>query len=264
MFGNYYYHQRIRKSVSAFGAMFNNIYVIRKNSGGDVISTIKVPLSYGPRSKFLDRIREMPDLNENTKVAIKLPRMSFEITNISYAPERQLPKLGNQAITSAIDPTKKTRLYQGVPYVLSFQLSVYAKNQDDALQVVEQIIPYFPPQYNLAIKPFDDYPQIKHDVPIILTGVVLNDEYEGAMESRRTIIYTLDFDMHIQFNGPLNDGGAIIRTVNATAGTFVGTGARDSDQQPLEVITVTPNPADVGLDSHYGFNVDINPYSDSG
>lgn len=264
MFGNYYYHQRIRKSVSAFGAMFNNIYVIRKNSGGDVISTIKVPLSYGPRSKFLDRIREMPDLNENTKVAIKLPRMSFEITNISYAPERQLPKLGNQAITSAIDPTKKTRLYQGVPYVLSFQLSVYAKNQDDALQVVEQIIPYFPPQYNLAIKPFDDYPQIKHDVPIILTGVVLNDEYEGAMESRRTIIYTLDFDMHIQFNGPLNDGGAIIRTVNATAGTFVGTGARDSDQQPLEVITVTPNPADVGLDSDYGFNVDINPYSDSG
>jgi hypothetical protein len=264
MFGNYYYHQRIRKSVSAFGAMFNNIYVIRKNSGGDVISTIKVPLSYGPRSKFLDRIREMPDLNENTKVAIKLPRMSFEITNISYAPERQLPKLGNQAITSAIDPTKKTRLYQGVPYVLSFQLSVYAKNQDDALQVVEQIIPYFPPQYNLAIKPFDDYPQIKHDVPIILTGVVLNDEYEGAMESRRTIIYTLDFDMHIQFNGPLNDGGAIIRTVNATAGTFVGTGASDSDQQPLEVITVTPNPADVGLDSDYGFNVDINPYSDSG
>lgn len=264
MFGKYYYHQRIRKSVSAFGAMFNDVYVIRKNSGGDVISTIKVPLSYGPRAKFLDRIRENPDLTTDTKVAIKLPRMSFEITNISYAPERQLPRIGQQALTSAIDPTKRTKLYQGVPYILSFQLSVYAKNQDDALQIVEQILPYFPPQYNLAMKPFDDYPQIKHDVPIILTGVVLSDEYEGAMESRRTIIYTLDFDMHVQFNGPLDDGGSIIRTVNADAGTFTGTGVDPADQQPLETITVTPDPIDVGLDSDFGFNVDVNPYTDSG
>lgn len=264
MFGNYYYHQRIRKSVSAFGAMFNNIYVIRKNSGGDVISTVKVPLSYGPRAKFLDRIREQADLVTDTKVAIKLPRMSFEITNISYAAERQLPRLGKQNLTSPIDPTKKTKLFQGVPYTLSFQLSVYAKNQDDALQVVEQILPYFPPQYNLAMKPFEDFPQIKHDVPIILTGVVLNDEYEGPMESRRTIIYTLDFDMHIQFNGPLNDGSAIIRKVDADLGTFSGAGVLDSDQSKLETVTVTPDPLDVGLDSDFGFNIDVNPFTDSG
>lgn len=264
MFGNYYYHQRIRKCVSGFGAMFNDIYVIRKNSGGDVISTVKVPLSYGPRAKFLDRIREQADLTTDTKVAIKLPRMSFEITNISYSPERQLPRIGQQNITSSLDPTKKTKLYQGVPYTLSFQLSVYAKNQDDALQVVEQILPYFPPQYNLSMKPFEDYPQVKHDVPIILTGVVLNDEYEGPMESRRTIIYTLDFDMHIQFNGPLNNQGSIIRKVNTDTGTFSGTGVAAADQQPLETITVTPVPVDVGLDSDFGFNIDINPYVDSG
>ena len=264
MFGNYYYHQRIRKSVSAFGAMFNDVYVIRKNSGGDVISTVKVPLSYGPRAKFLDRIREQADLTTDTKVAIKLPRMSFEITNISYAPERQLPRLGQQNLTSPVDPQKKTKLYQGVPYILSFQLSVYAKNQDDALQVVEQILPYFPPQYNLAMKPFEDYPQIKQDVPIILTGVVLNDEYEGPMETRRTIIYTLDFDMHIQFNGPLNDGSAIIRKVDADVGTFSNAGIEADDQARLETVTVTPDPLDVGLDSDFGFNIDVNPYTDSG
>jgi hypothetical protein len=264
MFGNYYYHQRIRKSVSAFGAMFNDIYVIRKNSGGDVISTLKVPLSYGPRAKFLDRIRENADLATDTKVAIKLPRMAFEITNISYAPERQLPRIGQKHLTSAIDPTKKTKIFQGVPYILSFQLSCFAKNQDDALQIVEQILPYFPPQYNLAMKPFDDYPQVKHDVPIILTGVVLNDEYEGEVASRRTIIYTLDFDMHIQFNGPLSDGGAIIREVNADLGTFANAGILDSDQSKLETVKVTPTPLDVGLDSDFGFNIDVTPYSDSG
>ena len=263
MFGNYYYHQRIRKSVSAFGAMFNDIYVIRKNTGGDVISTLKVPLSYGPRAKFLDRIRENADLYTDTKVAIKLPRMAFEITNISYAPERQLPRVGQRHLTNVDDPTKKTKLYQGVPYILSLQLSVFAKNQDDALQIVEQILPYFPPQYNLAMKPFDDYPQVKHDVPIILTGVVLSDEYEGAMESRRTIIYTLDFDMHIQFNGPLSDSGAIIREVNADLGTFANAGILDSDQSKLETVKVTPDPLNVGLDSDFGFNIDVVPFVDS-
>jgi len=114
------------------------------------------------------------------------------------------------------------------------------------------------------MKPFDDYPQVKHDVPIILTGVLLNDEYEGPMESRRTIIYTLDFDMHVQFNGPLNNQGSIIRKVNTDAGTFSGTGATAADQQPLETITVTPVPTDVGFDSDFGFNIDIAPYTDSG
>ena len=89
MFGNYYYHQRIRKAVATFGAMFNDIYVLRKDSSGGVISTVKVPLSYGPRAKFLDRIREFPDLQTDTKVSIKLPRLSFEITNISYDSSRK-------------------------------------------------------------------------------------------------------------------------------------------------------------------------------
>ena len=255
MFGTYFYHQRIRKAVATFGAMFNNIYVLRKDSGGGVISTQKVPLSYGPRAKFLDRIREMPDLTTDTKVAIKLPRMSFEITNVAYDPARQLPKLNS--FQKGVEGTvlSRNKIYNGVPYILSFQLSVYAKNQDDALQVVEQVLPYFNPQYTLSIKPLDDIDTLKEDVPVILTGVVLNDEYEGEMAAtRRTIIYTLDFDMHVYFHGPITTSG-IIRT-SITDILDIQSGLADSDI-PLERITVTPDPAAASPDSDFGFNTVI-------
>jgi hypothetical protein len=133
---------------------------------------------------------------------------------------------------------------------MSFQLSIYAKNQDDALQLVEQIIPYFNPQYTLSVKPFDDFSDVKEDVPVVLTGVVLNDDYEGPMEGRRSIIYTLDFDMHITFHGPTSTSGIITKSItnifNQTAGLL------DSDL-PLESITVTPTPTGVGPDSDFGF-----------
>ena len=254
MFGNYFYHQRIRKAVATFGAMFNDIYVLRKDSSGGVINTQKVPLSYGPRAKFLDRIREVPDLQEN-RVAIKLPRMSFEIMNISYDPARQLPK-NNVTARPGIAGTllSRNKIEVGVPYMISFQLSVFAKLQDDALQVVEQIIPFFNPQYTLSIKPFDDIDTIKEDVPIILTGVTMNDDYEGEVASRRTIVYTMDFDMHVMFHGPLASVG-IIRTA-ITDVLNQGAGLNDSDI-PLERITVTPDPASASPDSDFGFNTDI-------
>lgn len=251
MFGTYFYHQRTRKAVATFGAMFNNLYVLRKDAGGGVISTQKVPLSYGPRAKFLERIRENADLETDTKVAIKLPRMSFEITNVSYDPSRQLPKVNNYAKAVAGGSVlSRQKIYAGSPYIMSFQLSIYAKNQDDALQLVEQIIPYFNPQYTLSVKPFDDFSDVKEDVPVVLTGVVLNDDYEGPMEGRRSIIYTLDFDMHITFHGPTSTSGIITKSItnifNQTAGLL------DSDL-PLESITVTPTPSGVGPDSDFGF-----------
>ena len=254
MFGNYFYHQRIRKAVATFGAMFNDIYVLRKDSSGGVINTQKVPLSYGPRAKFLDRIREVPDLQEN-RVAIKLPRMSFEIMNISYDPARQLPK-SNVTARPGIAGTvlSRNKIEVGVPYMISFQLSVFAKLQDDALQVVEQVIPYFNPQYTLSIKPFDDIDTIKEDVPIILTGVTMNDDYEGEVASRRTIVYTMDFDMHVMFHGPITSQGIIRSAI--TDVLDINAGLNDSDI-PLERITVTPNPSDAGPDSDFGFTTNI-------
>ena len=128
-----------------FGSLFNNIYILHKNSSGAVINTKKVPLSYAPKSKFLERIREHADLDTENKVALKLPRMSFEILAYTYAPERQLQKTGNFSRAGLTD-SDRMKFYAPVPYTLSMQLNIFTKLQDDALQIVEQIIPYFNPQ----------------------------------------------------------------------------------------------------------------------
>ena len=250
MFGTHFYHQRIRKSVAVFGTLFNNLYVLRKDSNDQVISQVKVPLSYGPKRKFLDRIRQNADLDTDTKVAIKLPRMSFEIISITYDSQRQLQKTNNftQAGSSA---NLRNKFYSFVPYTIGFQLSVYAKNQDDALQIVEQILPTFNPQYSLTIKPFADYPNVKEDVPITLTGVDFSDDYENALESRRTIIYTLSFDMRVNFYGAVSETGIIRTSINNIYNQDAG--LLDSDLQ-ISRLTVTTDPANASADSDFGFS----------
>jgi hypothetical protein len=273
MFGNYFYHERIRKSVALFGRLFNNIYVVRKNASGGVLNQLKVPLAYAPRQKYLERIRENPSLEDNTTVAIKLPRMSFEITDINYDLTRQLTKVSNFKNVGPgsigwddFGPTntgKRQKFYSPVPYNIGFQLNVYAKNQDDALQIVEQIIPTFNPQYTLSIYPFKDaYPDFIEDVPIVITGVTMADDFEGPLEARRTIIYTLNFEMKVQFYGDI-ENKEIIRRADARLFNM-NAGLLDSDIY-LERVTVTPNPSNViGLpDSDFGFNEDIVLASDS-
>ena len=249
MFGTHFYHQRIRKSVAIFGTLFNNIYVIRKDNTDQVISQVKVPLSYGPQRKFLDRIRENPDLDNDTKVAIKLPRMSFEIINIQYDAGRQLQKT-NTYLQGANSIVNRKKFYSFVPYNIGFSLSIYSKSQDDALQIVEQILPYFNPQYTLTIKPFSNYPDIKEDVPIALTGVDFADDYEGSLEQRRTIIYTLTFDMRVNFYGPINES-SIIRTA-LTDIYEMNRGLQDSDIQ-VAALRSRPDPFTIMADSDYGF-----------
>ena len=253
MFGTHFYHQKVRKSVAVFGSLFNNLYVIRKDGTGQVTSQVKVPLSYGPKRKFLERIRENEDLDTDTQVAIKLPRMSFEILAFDYDQTRQLQKTNNFN-RSGSSNTTRNKFYAPTPYNINFQLNIYAKNQDDALQIVEQILPYFNPQYSLTIKPFENYPTIKEDIPIILSGVNFADDYEGMLEQRRTIVYTLDFIMKVNFYGPTSESD-IIRTAKTTLG-FMEAGFADSDI-PYETITVVPDPADASPDSDYGFTTTI-------
>jgi hypothetical protein len=258
MFGTHFYHSKTKKAVALFGRLFNNIYIIRKNSSGAVISQLKVPLSYAPKQKYLERIRENPNLNEDTQVAIKLPRMSFEITSISYDAQRQLAKVGNfTTISSTGDTTKRQKFFNPVPYSINFQLNAYAKSQDDALQIIEQILPTFNPQYALTIKPFQtEYPDFKEDIQVIINGVSFSDDFEGAMEQRRTIIYSLDFEMKLSYHGPIADN-SVIR--DARTKIFdINAGLNDSDIG-LETIIVTPNPSDViGLDdSTFGFSTTI-------
>lgn len=253
MLTNYFYHERIRKSVAMFGSLFKEIYVLRKNANGDIRSSVRVPLSYAPKRKYLDRLRENPDLDTDTKVAIKLPRMSFEIINYQYASERQLIK--TQTITqSGTTVSNRRKIYAPVPYNISFQLNIYAKTQEDALQIVEQIIPYFTPQYSLSIKPFTDYDVIE-DVPITLMSMSFTDNYEGTLLDRRMIIYTLDFEMHANFYGPTAPTTNIIRKVINNL-YLMEEGPLDSDVK-FATITVLPNPLNVSPDSDYGFTTTI-------
>lgn len=252
MFGTYFYHEKIRKCVALFGRLFNNIYIIRKNSSGDVISQVKVPLSYAPKRKYLDRIRENPTLTGDTQVAIKLPRMSFEITNFLYDTSRQLTKTSTFNTVGSAN-TVRQKFFPPVPYTINFQLNIYAKTQDDALQCVEQILPYFNPQYTVTVKPFtENYPDFREDIPIIIQGLSFQDDFEGSVEQRRTIIYQLDFEMKVSFHGPIVSN-AIIRQADAVV-SLIDNGLNDSDV-PLETITSVPDPASAfGMpDSDYGF-----------
>lgn len=249
----YFYHQRIKKSVAVFGTIFNDIYVVRKNSSGNVLSQVKVPLAYAPREKYLERIRTNPDLRNDSTVALKLPRMSFEITSFQYDTTRKLPKLNNFNRDLPTDIDKRYKIYQPVPYLISFQLNVYAKNQDDALQIVEQILPYFNPQYSVTIKPVEEDPTIKEDVPITIQSVSFSDDFEGSLENRRTIIYTLDFIMTTNFYGPLYKSN-IIRKATTDVHQLVN----QSENDPLfQRHTTTINPENARPTDNFGFTTVI-------
>jgi len=252
MFGQHFYHEKIRKCVSIFGSLFNNIYVVRKSGGGTSSSQIKVPLSYAPKNKYLERIREVPDLVNDSKVAIKLPRMSFEIVTFAYDNARQLTKISNFN-TVGTSAQNRNQFYSPVPYSINFQLNIYAKNQDDALQIVEQILPTFNPQYTLTIKPFiDTYSSFKEDIPVIIQGLSFSDDFDGPQESRRTIVYTLDFEMKVNFYGPIAPK-SVIRQADAKI-FDINAGYRDSDNY-VETLRVVPDPiTTIGLaDSDFGF-----------
>ena len=251
MFGTYFYHKRVRSAVSVFGSLFNNLNVIRQNSSGATISQVKVPLSYGPKRNFIARLEAMTNGEDaERRVAIKLPRMSFEITSIAYDESRQLNKMNtlNKSLTGSA--VTRQKIFSSTPYNINFDLNIYAKSQDDALQIVEQIFPFFTPQYTVTVKPFSNIPDLTEDVPITLSGTNFSDDFEGAIEQRRTIVYTLSFEMKINFYGPLNQS-KIIREVSNNL--FIMDSSNDSGDY-LKTIQITPTPAGVSADSDYGFN----------
>lgn len=248
MFSSHFYHQRVRKSVSMFGSLFNNLYVVRQNSSGASINQVRVPLSYAPKRDFIERIREMDQNEDNERqVAIKLPRMSFEIVSIDYDNQFQLPKTNRILCTNA-DGSTAQKIYTKTPYNIQFELSIYARSQDDALQVVEQIIPYFAPQYSMGVFPIPEAPTFQEDVPVRLDGITFSDDYEGPLEQRRTIIYTLAFEMKVGFYGPVADQPIIREVVGDIFD--IDAGLNDSDLS-LGTYQYTPNPLSANPDSDW-------------
>ncbi len=260
MLGNYFYHQIIRKTVTTFGTLFNNIQLKTLDANGDVVTQQKVPLAYGPVQKFLARLQQSPDLDK--KVTITVPRLSFEMTSLQYDAGRKVPPIQrNRAVGDGKTTTTKVQ-YLPVPYTIGFELNAIAKSQDDALQIIEQILPFFQPQFTMTVNLIPEMNE-KRDIPIILESIDFTDDYEGDYSTRRYIYYTLRFSVKTFMYGPVaaND---IIRKSIAT--TLIGD--KDTNARALEY-NVTPkaledkntdgviNAADDALlepDDDFGFN----------
>jgi hypothetical protein len=189
MFGTYFYHQISRKMVVAFGSLFNTIEVRRTNSAGSVIETLKVPLAYGPKEKFLTRISADPELNPG--VALTVPRMGFELTALTYDGVRKLNTMGRNV---AAGTTGLKKQYNPVPYNWDFSLYVYVKNAEDGTQILEQILPFFTPEFTVTMNLVSSMTE-KRDIPLVLNAVSSEDTYEGDYATRRSIIWTLSFLM---------------------------------------------------------------------
>jgi hypothetical protein len=209
MLGKYYYHEIIKRTIVAFGTLFNNIHIKHQDSAGADVSLIKVPIAYGPIQKFLARLEEKPDLRN--RVAITLPRMAFEMTDIQYDASRKVSTVQKfQATKSNGDPVQ---VYMPAPYNIGIQLSIITKYQDDMLQILEQILPYFQPQFNLTVNLVNSIGE-KRDIPVTLNNITMQDDYEGDYSTRRSLIYTLNFTAKTALFGPINEGtSSIIKKV---------------------------------------------------
>ena len=254
MLGTYYYHQIIRKTIISFGTLFNGIFIRHDDKDGATYSEMKVPLAYGPSQKFLARLEQQADLNK--PVQITLPRMSFEMTNVTYDSTR---KTGVTQTFKVSDGEKIKKVFMPVPYNIGFDLNILTKINDDALQIVEQILPFFQPSFNLTVDLIDAIGE-KRDIPIVLDSINFQDDYEGDFSTRRALIYTLSFTAKTYLFGPVPETSqGLIKKAQVDYHTDV-----DTKNAKREVrYTVTPDPITAGPDDDFGFNETTSFFSDS-
>jgi hypothetical protein len=255
MLGTQFYHESIRKVIVSFGTMFNNISLVRKDNSGNIIQSMKVPLAYGPREKFLVRLNEDADLTK--QVAITLPRIGFEIQNLEYDAGRKLNRVQRFKKVKGANAKQLDAQYMPVPYNLSIELYVMAKQSDDALQIVEQILPYFQPDYTLTINDNVSMDS-KRDVPIVLNSISYEDNYQGDFTTRRALIYTLSFTAKFYLYGPVTSS-KVIKTVQVDQYTDSEVNSPKREQR----LTVTPNPTSADADDNFGFNEVTSFYEDA-
>jgi hypothetical protein len=227
----YFYHEILRKTVVSFGTLFNNISIKHKNNSGDIVSEIKVPLAYGPTQKFLARLEQSPDLNK--PVQMTLPRMSFEFIGLNYDAQRKVTTTQTFITSSTSNKTQEKKSYMPVPYNMEFELSIMTKLNDDMLQIIEKILPFFQPSYNLSVNLVEEIGE-KRDIPIILGSITMNDDYEGDFTTRRALIYTLRFTAKIYLFGPISSASQdVIKKVSigyisaSSSGSDAKSGGRD-------------------------------------
>ncbi len=242
MFGDHFYHATLRKAVAVFGTLFNNLRVIRKAADGSVLNSVRVPLAYGPKQKFLSRLDQ--ETGFDATMALKLPRLAFEMTSLEIDAQQQLQKRNAVTENTASDSTKKKTIKHFTSYNIGMSLFIMAKNQDDGLQILEQILPYFKPEYTVTIKPIDGWTTYKQDVPVVLSSVSIEDTYEGDYTERRVLIYQLDFSMKMKFYGPDSNQG-VIKAIEIDFNEDKG------GSNIMENLDITINPTSADDDDNY-------------
>ena len=204
MLGQTFYNESLRKTVIAFGSLFNDIYISRKDSTGADVQTLKVPLAYGPKQKFIIRLEADPGLDR--AIAITLPRLGFEISGLEYDPSRKLNRIIKRRKVSTTEDKKLKQMqsqYTPVPYNLNFELFCMAKNSDDGIQIVEQIVPFFQPEYTVSLKEVPEMDVVR-DVPMVLNSTTYEDNHTGDFTERRAIIYTFNITAKAYAYGPVS------------------------------------------------------------
>ena len=256
MLGNRFYNQSFRRLIIAFGQVFNNIVIQRTNSTGGVTSRIKVPLAYAPKEKFLVRLDQQANLNSR-EFATSLPRMGFEITGLAYDPTRKLTRVQKYSQVKTGEDGKKLNFnYTPVPYNINLQLYIFTATAEDGLQIVEQILPFFQPDFTVTINAVPAL-NIKRDVPIVLGNINYEDNYDGDFTTRRAVIYTLSFTAKSYLFGPMNNS-SVIKKSQADIGSDT-----DTPLPREERIVVIPNPTTADADDDFGFTTTIKFFDDS-
>jgi|TARA_A100001015_G_scaffold150717_1_gene167121 hypothetical protein len=225
-----FYNQTTKKAVAVFGTIFNNIYTTKPGKAKE-----RVPIAYGPAQKFITRLNDAG--SDTDRISLKVPRMSFEITSISLDAERSLNKMNKHVYSEG-----GKSVFQGVPYTIGFTLTIIGKDQDSCLQIVEQILPTFRPDYTLTIKDMER-PGMSADVPVILTSVAPDDSYEGDYTTSRVLTYTLEFEMKIKYFGQVSTS-TIIRTVETYMHTSPNNSSVATNYSPLDGVRITTGASD--------------------
>jgi len=256
MFGTHFYNEGLRKLTIAFGQLFNNIVLQNTSSTGAVTKRIRVPLAYAPKEKFIVRLEQQANLQDDRAVSITLPRLGFEITGLSYDATRKLNKMNKTIRVKESEEGKKHNFnFTPVPYNINFSLYSFTATAENGLQIVEQILPFFQPEYTVTMNVVPEL-NIKRDIPIILNSVNYEDTYNGEFTQRRAVIYTLSFTAKTYLYGPMSNQ-KVIKNVQSDLGA-----STDSPLTREERIIVVPNPTTADADDDFGFTTTLSFFAD--
>jgi hypothetical protein len=262
MLSPYYYHQTLLKLTTAFGSLFNDIFIVRFDKNNDEVERIKIPIIYGPKEKYFAKNLQDDDLHR--KIAIELPRMSFQRTDISYDPQRKIIRTHqNQKVIP--NQLKKTQ-FSPVPYDVVYDLNIMVKNQIDGDQIVEQILPFFTPSFDVTINPIPDM-DYQDDIPVILNSVSQEDSYDGEFLDRRIITWKLNFTMKANFYGPIQEITPIKKT---QIDILIPEGADEITREVMaktprvQRFTGRPDPLNTVPDENgdFGYSVEFEEFND--